>query len=61
MDGYPAEQLYPAVTDQPVASFGFGNKSEMAMPGLETLAHMREISVKQIRPGCLECKYRGHS
>ena len=43
-------------TAQPVSSFGFDTKSQMQLPGLETLMQMKELTIKQLRPGCLECK-----
>ena len=45
------------VTQQPKTEFGFGGSSNDGhIPGLEQLQHMKEVKVKQIRPGCLECK-----
>ena len=41
-------------TAQPVSSFGFDTKPQMQLPGLETLTHMKELTIKQLRPGCLE-------
>jgi len=41
-------------TAQPVSSFGFDSKSQMQLPGLETLTNMKELTIKQLRPGCLE-------
>ena len=43
-------------TAQPVSSFGFDTKSQMQLPGLESLTQMKELTIKQLRPGCLECK-----
>ena len=41
-------------TAQPVSSFGFDSKSQIQLPGLETLTNMKELTIKQLRPGCLE-------
>ena len=47
------------VTQQPKTEFGFGGSSNDGhIPGLEQLQHMKEVKVKQIRPGCLECKLK---
>ena len=46
-------------TDQPLPTDkGFdGSPTEGHIPGLEILQNMKEVKVKQQRPGCLECKY----
>ena len=45
-----------AVTSQPGSNFGFGDTNGEKFPGLQALAYAKELTVKQRRPGCLECK-----
>ena len=46
--------------EQPISTnqnqFGFSQKNEMYIPGLEMLMHLNEVTIKQIWPGCLERK-----
>ena len=44
------------VTSQPSGQFGMIQKNPDNLPGLEALSYMRELTVKQRRPGCLERK-----
>ena len=47
-----------SVTQQPTLypSFGFGERNDVHVSGLESLSHRNQTVVKQIRPECLECK-----
>ena len=49
---------YAPVTNQPIGGGGFGMLKENSgdLEGLERLAHMRELKIKQRHPGCLERK-----
>ena len=48
------------IMEQPISTnqnqFGFSQKNEMYIPGLEMLMHLNEVTIKQIWPGCLERK-----
>ena len=46
------------VTQQPTLypSFGFGERHDVNVSGLESLSHRNQTVVKQIRPECLERK-----
>ena len=49
------------IMEQPISTnqnqFGFSQKNEMYIPGLEMLMHLNEVTIKQIWPGCLERKF----
>ena len=47
-------------TDQPLPTDkGFvGSPTDGHIQGLEILQNMKEVKIKQQRPGCLECKYK---
>ena len=46
----------PTITNQPVSGYGKLKENSGDLEGLEKLAQMRELKVKQRHPGCLECK-----
>ena len=48
---------YP-ITDQPGSGFGMPMPKQGGnLEGLERLAQLRELKIKQRHPGCLECKF----
>ena len=44
------------ITNQPSTEFGMIRKNPDNIAGLDGLAYLKEITVKQRRPGCLERK-----
>ena len=47
----------PPITHQPVGGFGMVKENFGDLEGLEKLAQMKELTIKQRHPNCGESKY----
>ena len=47
----------PIITNQPIGGCDKTEETSGNLEGLEKLAQMKELKVKQRHPGCLECKF----
>ena len=47
----------PPITHQPVGGFGMMKENSCNLEGLEKLAQMKELTIKQRHPNCGESKY----
>ena len=46
----------PPITNQPIGGFGMLKENSGDLEGLERLAQLKELKIKQRHPGCLERK-----
>ena len=51
----------PPITHQPVGGFGMMKENSCNLEGLEKLAQMKELTIKQRHPNCGESKYLIHT